>query len=54
MRVCGHQNKELLGNLSLGVPEAQEEGQDLAVEQQEAAGLGESQQEGIQDDLRES
>ena len=53
MRVCGHQNRELLANLSLGDPGAQGEEQGQAGEQQEGACLGERQQEGIQEDLRE-
>ena len=39
MRVCGHQNRELLANLSLGDPGAQREEQGQAGEQQEDTDL---------------
>ena len=51
MRVCGHQNRELLANLFLGDPGAQREEQGRAGEQQEDADLGERQQEGSQEEL---
>ena len=50
MRVCGHQNKELLGNLFLEDPGAQVGEQRQAVEQQaalEVEDLSEGQQEDI-------
>ena len=52
MRVCGHQNRELLANLSLGDPGEQREEQGRAGEQQEEAELGARQQEGLQEELR--
>ena len=51
MRVCGHQNRELLANLVLGDPGAEREEKGRAGEQQDEADQVGRQQEGSQEEL---